>query len=180
MTAEPITVISNPDGTPTIRWDMSVDSADQVLAMLGGVVHKFPNSAAIVDPLYSAVSTAFDTTFGTAGTTIGCDGLWPDAAPLTLTEPAVIGDDTGDLLAVLIPGAPDALQAISLAVEVARESGADIDPTDTTLMAEVSRPRWMVLNSCESENHDFHPELALLGSRAPGAVLVTRVDLTHN
>lgn len=171
-----ITNIATPEGA-TIRWEMTVEEADELMTLLARVAlsDHDPVATSLIDPLWHAVSVATDA----AATYAGCEGLWPDAAPMSLTEPAVIGNDTGDLLAVLIPGQHAALDAIATALTVAREAGAIIDPTDESLVAEVQHPRWMVLNSCESDTHDFHPELAAHGPITPGAVLITRVDITH-
>lgn len=174
----PITVAANDQGQPTLHWELDVATADQILTLLGGSTINLQDpvfAGRVLDPLYLAVSQAVD---GSPTHTNGCTGLWPDAAPLPLYEPAVLGNDTGDMLAVLIPGDVDYLTAITTAVAVAHEAGATIDPTDPNLIAEVDQPRWLILNACESSNHDFHPELAPHGGRSNGAVLVTRVTLT--
>ena len=174
-----IRVTPNPDGTPTIRWDMSVETADTVMTLLASAprTDPSPDTTTLLDSLYRAVSEATDLATPNHA---GCPDLWPDTAPMPLTEPAVLGSYTGDLLAVLIPGTPGPLDAVQTAVDVARQGGADLDPTDETLMAEVHPARWMVLNTCESTSHDFHPALAPHGPRTPGAVLITRVNLTHD
>lgn len=178
MTLAPITVVPDTDGTPRIRWDMPLEVADTVMTVLARAARTDPAllAAAPVDPLYRAISQVADRL---AHTTPGCPGLWPDAAPMSLSEPAVLGCDTGDLLAVLIPGAVAPVTAISTALAVADEAGAPLDLTDETLHAEVWQARWMRLNTCESPLHDFHPELAAHGPATPGAVLITRVDLLH-
>lgn len=166
----PLNVVHSDTGEAHVL--LPVDLADRLMTLLARTSADNPADAALVDSLYRAVSSAITPSDG-------CPGLWPDAAPYALTEPAVLGSTDTDFLAVLIPGSPTAWDAIDLAVEVARESGSDVTAGDPTWVAEVWAPHWMVLNTCESHGHDFHPELAAHGPRSTGAILVTRVDLSR-
>lgn len=173
-----ITTTRTPDGTRRISWEMNVETADEILTLLAADALGNPESRVrhLIDPLHQAIANIVDRA---ALRSVGCEYLWPDAAPMPLTEPAVLGNDTGSLLSVLIPGQIEAVEAITLALAVAREAGADLDSTDPSLHADAHPARWLILNTCESPTHDFHPELAPLGERSPGAVLVTRVDFLH-
>lgn len=132
----------------------------------------------LVDRLYRQASDEADRDLAKFD---GCFDFWPETAtPVALSEPAVLGSTDGSLLAVLIPGRIAALDAATLAIEVARESGATIDSSDPSLYVEIHPARWLVLNHCESDTHDFHPELAPLGERTVGAILATRVVFTSN
>lgn len=177
-----ITVHKDHTGNPRVVWDMDAEVADSIMTLMAREClarqratesRVDPTALGFLDPLYAAVSAAYDLAEHT-----GCPDLWPDAPAMPLAEPALLGSVTGDMLAVLVPGQTDPYQAVAIAVETARDGGYDIDAHDESLVAEVSPARWMVLNKCESTDHDFHPELAAHGPRTAGAVLVTRVDLT--
>lgn len=177
-TSSIFTVVPTADGSPAVCWEMTAETADTVLTMLARSAQAGdPGAPELLDALYLAVSEATDFTLPVIE---GCPGLWADAIPMALVEPAILGNDTGTLLSVLIPGRIDSIKAVTLAVEVANEGGAALSMSDVTLMADVHPERWMVLNTCESDQHDFHPELAAHGQRTTGAVLITRVDLSHD
>lgn len=171
-----VTVTADANTEPRVVLDLPVAVADHIMTLIARSVPSRPEDARLLNDLYRAVSHAIDAT--APATAIGCPGLWPDAAPMQLTEPAVLGSNSGDILAVLIPGHPTNFSAVEIAASVAREAGVDVAPDDTTWTAEVWPPQWMILNTCEAD-HDFHPELAAHGPRTPGAVLITRVDLAR-
>lgn len=177
-----ITVHPSLNGAPTVHWELDADAAETVLtllarAALSGGPDASGEAGAILDDLANALHEA--ETMAQPLDITGCAGLWPDAEPLTLTSPAVLGNDTGDLLAVLLPGNIPMLDAIDVALDEANAAGANLDRTDTSLMADYHPARWVLLHACEKAEHDFHPELAPQVSRTPGAVLVTQVDFTH-
>lgn len=170
------------DGAPTVCWELGTEAAETILTLLARAALSRGADAdsdvgAILDHLADALNEA--EAMAQPLTITGCAGLWPDAEPLALTSPAVLGNDTGDLLAVLLPGNIPMLDAIDTALNEANAAGANLDRTDTSLMADYHPARWVLLHACETAEHDFHPELAPQVSRTPGAVLVTQVDFTH-
>jgi hypothetical protein len=178
MSLGTITVHPTLDGTPTVRWELKAHSAETLLAMLAKVALADPSSeaAVLLDDLADAINEA--EALSQPVLVDGCAGLWPDAEPYILTAPAVLSDGAG-LCAVLLPGRVPMLDAIDIALTEANATGANLDRTDTTLMADYHTPRWALLHRCDMDGHDFHPELASRGAHTPGAVLVTQVDFTH-
>ena len=174
-----ITVHPSIDGTPTVRWELKAPAAEAVLTMLARAALAEPDSDAIalLDHLATALSEA--EALAEPLRMDGCAGLWPDAEPVALSSPAVLLGDTGDLCSVLLPGNVPALEAITAAIDEANATGAEIDRTNTSLMADVHRARWVLLHECGLDEHDFHPEVAAAGSMTPGAVLVTQVNFTY-
>lgn len=177
-----ITVHPAVDGSPTVRWELTTPAADALLAMVAHVAitstddGERRDAAMLLDELADAVNEA--EALSKPLRVEGCAGLWPDAQPYALTDAALLGD--GDnLCAVLLPGGIPMLAAITRAIEEANALGADLDPTDTSLMSDYHPPRWVILHSCDMEGHDFHPEVAPHGAHTPGAVLVTQVDFTR-
>lgn len=170
MSAGSITLTQNPDGEQTLRWELSIDQADQVVTSLAAT-----GNNPLLDALYRAVSEAVDK----APLADGCEHFWPDSKVMDLTEPAILGSTNGDMLSVLIPGELPAGEAAALALTVAEEAGVVLPTTHLNATADIHPARWVILNTCESPTHDFHPTLAFNGPRTPGAVQVTRVDLIN-
>lgn len=174
-----MTVHPSADGTATVRWELDTDAAEAVLTLLARAALADPSeeNQSLLDNLNRALVEATDLT--SPLTIEGCPGLWPDATPIALIEPAVIRNDLGTMFAVLLPGSVPLLEAVPAALAMAQEYGATFDASDVNLMADWHSPRWMVLNACERSEHSFHPELARHGAKTEGAVQVTRVDFTH-
>lgn len=177
-----ITVHPSLTGAPVVRWELDTDAAETILTLLARAALSSTADAGgeagrLLDDLANALREAETLSQPLAVT--GCAGLWPDAEPLTLTAPAVLGGDTGTLCTVLLPGAVPTLDAIDLALDEANAQGVNLDRTDISLMADCHPARWVFLHACETSEHDFHPELAPHGHHGPGAVLVTQVDFTH-
>jgi hypothetical protein len=180
MPAAPrLSVVPDDANVPTIRVEMCVEMADQLAALLQREHHTEEDSfrESLVEALLFAAHEA--TSFAAPLTFEGCPGLWPDAKRLPLDEPALLRGETAQNITILIPAVTNALDAITTAISFAKEVDPSLDTTDLTLMAEVRPARWLVLNECESTEHDFHPELAMLGPATEGAVFVTRVDIFH-
>lgn len=158
---------------PTVLLELAIRDADTVMTRLA----RTGETPDTVDTLYRAVSGEADRMVARFD---GCFDFWPNTTtPMPLSEPAILGNTDGTLLSVLIPGAPNVLDAATIAIDIARESGAIIDSNDPALFVDIHPARWMILNTCESPTHDFHPELAPHAERSPGAVLVTRVTFTN-
>lgn len=166
------------DGTPTLRWELSADAAEDVLTVFAK--EALANPASPFAPLLDAFAEAINEAEALSAPIAisGCAGLWHDAAPYALTSPAVLHDGAG-LCSVLLPGRVPMLDAIEMALTEANAAGGNLDRNDTTLMADYHTPRWALLHECELIGHDFHPELAPDGEITPGAVLVTQVIFTH-
>jgi hypothetical protein len=173
--------LSNIDGSQSVQWNIPLDAADRVLALLAqheqenanlgkSLPGALPDSIAA---LRSAVSEGYDRMIEQ---TLGC--LDMSAGDSLLLLDAVTIESGREGTSVLLPGDHTPCDAVTAALDVLRDRSGDIDPT--TLVADVARPRWMVLRPCENPAHAAHPDIAPDGFATVGAVLATRVDFTHN
>lgn len=171
------TLHSTRRGPQTVAWEIPLDVADLLTALLTPEIatgQSDPARARLAEtlvPLRAAVSAGYEQMVTAA---LGCPHMQADRG-LLLAEPAVLAASTGHV-AVLLPGAHKPAEAAQTALTVLAAAGITVDSADPALSAEVGRPRWLLLHPCADPRHAAHPVLAPEGAATSDAMLATRVD----
>lgn len=173
--ASTATASTTGDGAPTVTWQMPLDVADAVMALLARDTDAPSVVTENLPPLREAIIAGYDRLIAD---TVGCLDMLPGEG-LLLTD-GVVMDAHDDAATILLPGAHPAPEAASAALEVAATFGLAFDTSDPTLTADVSLPRFFVLHPCANPRHAAHPILAPEGGATTDAMLVTRVDIARN
>ncbi len=108
------------------------------------------------------INVALDEADALRRTTI-CEDL--NGSFVSLDRAWLIHHDT-DMHVVLVPGrGRAAIASVNAALSTLSQAGISLDLADERTVAEVGRPSWVHLHSCDDPAHDFHLE-----SHVPGDV----------